>query len=141
MTDCQQPLAVALTQANGLSTLQETVYENRLGFLEVLANMGATVQPYRECLGATPCRFGARNYTHSAVICGPAKLEAAELSIPDLRGEFSHVIAALAAQGTSTIDGVEIINRGYESFTTKLTGLGADIDLNGCGGAAPPLAA
>jgi len=51
------------------------------------------------------------------------------------------VIAALAAQGTSTIDGVEIINRGYESFTDKLTGLGADIDLNGCGSAVPPLAA
>ncbi len=59
----------------------------------------------------------------------------------DLRGGFSRVIAALAAQGTSTIDGVEIINRGYESFTDKLTGLGADIDLNGCSGAVPPLAA
>jgi len=141
MTDWQQPLAVALTQADGLSILHETVYENRLGFLDALSRMGATVQPYRECLGATPCRFGARNYTHSAVICGPAKLEAAELSIPDLRGGFSHVIAALAAQGTSTIDRVEVINRGYESFTDKLTGLGADIEPVGCGGAVPPLAA
>ncbi len=59
----------------------------------------------------------------------------------NLRRGFWHVIAALAARGTSSIDGVEIINRGYESFTTKLTGLGADIDLNGCGGAVPPLAA
>ncbi len=75
------------------------------------------------------------------MICGPAKLEAAELSIPDLRGGFSHVIAALAAQGTSTIDGVEIINRDYESFITKLTGLGADIEPVGCGGAVPPPAA
>ncbi len=51
------------------------------------------------------------------------------------------MIAALAAQGTSTIDGVEIINRGYESFTDKLTGLGADIEPVGCGSAVPPLAA
>ncbi len=54
------------------------------------------------------------------MICGPAKLEAAQ---------------------TSTIDGVEIINRGYESFTDKLTGLGADIDLNGAGSAMSPLSA
>jgi len=47
------------------------------------------------------------------------------------------VIAALAAQGTSTIDGVEIINRGYESFIDKLTGLGAAIELVGSGGAVP----
>jgi UDP-N-acetylglucosamine 1-carboxyvinyltransferase len=52
MTDWQQPLAVALTQAGGLSILHETVYENRLGFLDALGRMGATVQPYRECLGA-----------------------------------------------------------------------------------------
>lgn len=127
MTDWQQPLAVALTQAAGLSILHETVYENRLGFLEALRAMGATVQLYRECLGGTPCRFGARNYTHSAVVSGPTKLEAADLMIPDLRGGFSHLIAALAAEGTSTIRGVEVINRGYESFSDKLRSLGADI--------------
>ncbi len=59
----------------------------------------------------------------------------------DLRGGFSHVIAALAAQGTSSVDRVEIINRGYESLTTKLTGLGADIEPVGSGSAVPPLAA
>ena len=48
------------------------------------------------------------------------------------------MIAALAAQGTSTIDRVEVINRGYESFTDKLTGLGADIEPVGCGSAVPP---
>lgn len=127
-TDWQQPLAVALTQAAGLSILHETVYENRLGFLEALAQMGATVQLFRECLGGTPCRFGARNYLHSAAISGPAKLHGTELVIPDLRGGFSHLIAALAAEGTSTVRGVGVIHRGYENFRGKLAALGAQVE-------------
>ena len=69
--------------------------------------MGATIQVYRECLGGTPCRFGRRNFMHSAVIAGPSKLHAADLVIPDLRAGFSHLIAALAAEGTSRVYGVE----------------------------------
>jgi len=129
MTDWQQPLAVALTQASGLSILHETVYENRFGFTDALVEMGATIQVYRECLGSTPCRFGQRNYRHSAVISGPAKLQSAELVIPDLRGGFSHLIAALSAQGVSTVHGIDLINRGYEDFLGKLAGLDAHIDL------------
>jgi UDP-N-acetylglucosamine 1-carboxyvinyltransferase len=105
MTDWQQPLVVALTQAQGLSIVHETVYEKRFGFTEALVKMGATIQLYRECLGATPCRFGQRNFLHSAVISGPSKLHGAELEIPDLRGGFSHFIAALAAEGTSRLYG------------------------------------
>ena len=127
MTDWQQPLAVALTQATGLSILHETVYENRFGFAEALVSMGAVIQLYPECLGATPCRFGQRNFLHSAVISGPTKLQGADLTIPDLRGGFSYLIAALTAQGTSTVRGVDIINRGYENFEAKLTALGASI--------------
>ena len=127
-TDWQQPLVVALTQATGLSILHETVYENRLGFTEALASMGATIQLYRECLGGTPCRFGQRNFLHSAVISGPTKLHAAELVIPDLRGGFSYLIAALSAQGTSVVHGIELINRGYEDFLGKLAGLGARVE-------------
>jgi UDP-N-acetylglucosamine 1-carboxyvinyltransferase len=127
MTDWQQPLAVALTQASGLSILHETVYENRMGFAGALSAMGATIQLYPECLGGLPCRFGQRNFVHSAVISGPSKLYAAELEIPDLRGGFSYLIAALAADGTSTVHGVDIIKRGYENFEDKLTQLGAEI--------------
>ena len=127
MTDWQQPLAVALTQATGLSILHETVYENRFGFTEALVSMGAVIQLYPECLGATPCRFGQRNFLHSAVISGPTKLQGADLTIPDLRGGFSYLIAALTAQGTSTVRGVDLINRGYENFEDKLTALGASI--------------
>ena len=128
MTDWQQPLVVALTQARGLSIVHETVYEQRLGYTEALNTMGATIQVYRDCLGGTPCRFGRRNFKHSAVIAGPSKLHAADLVIPDLRAGFSHLIAALAAEGTSRVYGVDLINRGYEDFEGKLAALGAHVE-------------
>ena len=128
-TDWQQPLVVALTQAHGLSIVHETVYEKRLGFTKALIDMGAQIQLYRECLGGTPCRFGQRNFMHSAVISGPTKLHATDLVIPDLRAGFSYLIAALAAQGTSTVHGVSLISRGYEDFAEKLTALGARFDF------------
>jgi UDP-N-acetylglucosamine 1-carboxyvinyltransferase len=128
MTDWQQPLVVALTQARGLSIMHETVYEQRLGYTDALNAMGATIQIYRDCLGGTPCRFGRRNFQHSAVIAGPSKLHAADLEIPDLRAGFSHLIAALAAEGTSRVYGVDLINRGYEDFEGKLAALGADVE-------------
>lgn len=128
MTDWQQPLVVALTQARGLSIVHETVYEQRLGYTEALTQMGATIQVYRACLGGTPCRFGRRNFTHSAVIAGPAKLHGSELAIPDLRAGFSHFIAALAAEGTSRVYGVDLINRGYEDFEVKLAAVGARVE-------------
>ncbi|EYR65007.1 UDP-N-acetylglucosamine 1-carboxyvinyltransferase [Actinotalea ferrariae CF5-4] len=126
MTDWQQPLVVALTQANGLSIVHETVYENRFGFTDALRGMGATIQVYRECLGGHPCRFGQRNFYHSAVISGPTPLAAADIEVPDLRGGFSHLIAALAAKGTSSVRGIQLIDRGYEHFLDKLTSLGAE---------------
>ncbi|OFL65482.1 MULTISPECIES: UDP-N-acetylglucosamine 1-carboxyvinyltransferase [unclassified Brevibacterium] len=130
MTDWQQPFVVALTQATGLSILHETVYENRLGFTGALVKMGAQIQLYRECLGGTPCRFGQRNFRHSAVIYGPTPLKSANIDVPDLRGGFSHIIAALAAEGRSEVSGIEIINRGYEDFIAKLGGLGAQVSLS-----------
>jgi len=128
MTDWQQPLVVALTQAKGLSIVHETVYENRFGFTDALVKMGANVQLYRECLGDKKCRFGQRNFKHSAVISGPTKLHAADIEVPDLRGGFSHLIAALAAEGTSNVSGIGIIDRGYEGFRDKLAALGAHVE-------------
>jgi UDP-N-acetylglucosamine 1-carboxyvinyltransferase len=128
MTDWQQPLVVALTQAKGLSIVHETVYEQRFGFTDALVAMGAHVQLFRECLGDRACRFGQQNFKHSAVISGPTPLTAADIEVPDLRGGFSHLIAALAAQGTSKVSGIGIIDRGYESFRDKLTALGATVD-------------
>ena len=129
MTDWQQPLVVALTQAQGLSIVHETVYENRFGFTEALRQMGAQIQIYKECLGGHPCRFGQRNYNHSAVISGPIELKAADIRVPDLRGGFSHVVAALAAKGTSKVTNVQLISRGYEHFIETLGSLGADFEF------------
>ncbi|GAA2391148.1 UDP-N-acetylglucosamine 1-carboxyvinyltransferase [Catellatospora methionotrophica] len=127
MTDWQQPLVVALTQANGLSVVHETVYEKRFGYTSALNQMGAHIQVFQDCLGGTPCRFGRMGFRHSAVIAGPAKLHATDLVIPDLRAGFSHLIAALAAEGTSRVHGVDLINRGYEDFEAKLANLGATV--------------
>lgn len=128
MTDWQQPLVVALTQASGLSIVHETVYENRMGFTEALVRLGAHIQVYTECLGSTPCRFGRGSYLHSAVVSGPTSLHGADLRVPDLRGGFSYMIAALAAQGRSTVRGTGIFQRGYENFLTKLEQLGAQVE-------------
>ncbi len=129
MTDWQQPLVVALTKAHGVSIVHETVYEQRFGFVEALVQMGANIQLHSECLGSSPCRFGQRNFVHSAVISGPTPLHGADIDIPDLRGGFSHLIAALTATGTSRVSNVGIISRGYENFITKLQQLGADFSL------------
>lgn len=127
MTDWQQPFVIALTQARGVSVVHETVYEERFGYVAALNKMGAHIQLYRECLGSRKCRFGQRNYLHSAVIVGPTPLHGERINIPDLRAGFSYVIAALAAEGISTLENVSLIGRGYENIYTKLRTLGADI--------------
>ena len=127
MTDWQQPLVVALTQAKGLSIVHETVYENRLGFTSALNQMGANIQLYRECLTGAECRFGARNYYHSAVIAGPTPLHGSDIVVPDLRGGFSYLIAALAAEGISHVKGINLIDRGYADFMDKLYALDAQV--------------
>jgi len=129
MTDWQQPLVVALTKAQGVSIVHETVYEQRFGFTEALVKMGATIQLHSDCLGAHPCRFGQRNFQHSAIISGPSHLTGADVEVPDLRGGFSHLIAALSAEGTSRVSNVGIISRGYENFIEKLRALGADFEI------------
>jgi UDP-N-acetylglucosamine 1-carboxyvinyltransferase len=53
----------------------------------------------------------------------------ADIKVPDLRGGFSHVLAALAAKGTSRVSNVQLISRGYERFLTKLEDLGADFEF------------
>ena len=97
-------------------------------FTKPLVEMGATIQLYRECLGSLPCRFRQRNYKHSAVIFGPTPLTGRDIDVPDLRGGFSHLIAALAASGPSDVHGISLIDRGYADFRGKLEALGADFD-------------
>lgn len=127
-TDWQQPFLILLTQASGVSIVHETVYESRFGYTTALNAMGANITVHSNCLGAKACRFSYRNHPHSAVVVGPTPLKAADIEIPDLRAGFSYLVAALIAEGTSTITGVETINRGYERIVEKLKGLGAEIE-------------
>lgn len=131
MTDWQQPLIVALTQADGTSIVHETVYENRLGFTRALVKMGADIVVHPEGIASADRRVPRRALEQAAVITGPTPLHGADVVVPDLRGGYSYVIAALAAEGTSVVRNVDIIRRGYEKFLDKLTDLGADFDVVG----------
>ncbi|GLJ79069.1 UDP-N-acetylglucosamine 1-carboxyvinyltransferase [Microbacterium imperiale] len=131
MTDWQQPLIVALTQAEGVSTVHETVYENRLGFTQALNKMGAQIVVHPEGIASPDRRVPRRALEQAAVITGPTPLHGADVVVPDLRGGYSYVIAALAAEGVSVVRNVGIIRRGYEKFFDKLTALGADFDVIG----------
>ncbi|MBI2099462.1 UDP-N-acetylglucosamine 1-carboxyvinyltransferase [Candidatus Uhrbacteria bacterium] len=128
MTDWQQTFVVVLTQADGVSIVHETVYENRFGYVEALNKMGAKIELSSECLvGGNTCRFGGGGHLHSATIHGPTKLHGSEITVPDLRGGFSYIVAALCADGISKISNIGVIYRGYEKFVEKLRALGADL--------------
>ena len=129
MTDWQQPLIVALTQAEGISVVHETVYENRFGFTDALVEMGADIVVHRDGLESVTRRVPRRKLEQAAVITGPTPLHAADVRVPDLRGGFSYLIAALTAEGRSTVTNLGIISRGYEHFVEKLEALGARFEL------------
>ena len=131
MTDWQQPLIVALTQAEGRSIVHETVYENRLGFTEALVQMGADIVVHPEGIDSPDRRVPRRALEQAAVINGPTPLHGADVEVPDLRGGYSYLIAALAAEGESVVRNVGIIRRGYEKLFAKLDALGADFDVIG----------
>ena len=115
-TDLQAPLAVLMTQASGESAIHETIYEDRLEYTAELVKMGAVIE--------------VTDATHARV-AGPTPLHGRTVQIPDLRAGATLVLAALAAEGTSTITGVEHVDRGYEAFEAKLVGLGARISRVG----------
>jgi len=127
MTDWQQPFVIALTQANGVSVVRETVYQNRFDYVGALTGMGAKIEIFEEPVELINSKFGKRNYRQSAKITGPTALHGAEITVPDLRAGFSYIIAALIAQGESTIHNFNILQRGYEHLVAKLQSLGADI--------------
>jgi len=129
MTDWQQPMVVALTQATGQSIVHETVYENRFGFTDALNEMGADIKVYREGIASITRRVPRRPLEQAAVINGPTRLHGANIRVPDLRGGFSHVIAAVAAEGESVVTNVGIISRGYEHLLEKLESLGVTLEL------------
>ncbi|MFI5271504.1 MAG: UDP-N-acetylglucosamine 1-carboxyvinyltransferase [Ktedonobacterales bacterium] len=128
MTDWQQPLAVLLTQARGMSVIHETVFHDRFGYTYDLNRMGADTGLYPKCLGELECRFREQDFLHSCIIRGPTPLHATDLTMPDIRGGASYLLAALCASGTSRVWGIEHIERGYDRLQAKLRGLGARIE-------------
>ncbi len=112
-TDLQPPTSVLLTQATGTSRVHETIFEDRLEWMSELRRMGAHIDLPDE---------------HHAVIRGRSPLHGAEVEIGDLRAGASLILAALAAEGTTTIHGAHHVHRGYENIEGKFLGLGARIE-------------
>ena len=110
-TDMQPQISVALALASGISTVTESIFENRFKYVTELARMGAKIK--------------VENNT--AIISGVKGLSGAKLNAPDLRAGAALVLAALSAEGTSTINDINYIQRGYEAFDEKLRALGGDI--------------
>lgn len=131
MTDWQPPFVLLLTQAAGMSVVHETVFEDRFGYVCELQRMGADIALYDTCLGGSSCRFSAFNYRHSCIIKGPTKLRGAHITVPDLRAGFTYLLAAILARGTSRIEGIGHIERGYENLEASLRALGAQINKEG----------
>src|SRR5688500_2400065 len=112
-TALQPPTAVLLTQANGASHVHEAIFEDRLEWLAERNLMGADAD-IRD--------------SHHAVITGRTPLHGAEVEIGDLRAGASLILAALAAEGTTTIHGAHHVHRGYENIERKFLDLGARIE-------------
>ena len=114
-TDLQQIMSTFLTQCEGKSTVEETIYENRFQNLIELEKMGAI--------------FKITKDNRKAVIKGKTKLKGTEVKATDLRGGASLLVAGLIAEGTTTIDNISYILRGYDKITEKLTNVGAKIEI------------
>lgn len=127
MTDWQTPLVVLFTQADGMSVLHETVYEDRLVYVPALKQMGAEIELFSTCLGGESCRFHDTNAKHSAIVKGISKLRGATVDVPDVRAGFSSVIAAAIADGPSTITGIHHLERGYHRPLQQFAELGLAI--------------
>jgi UDP-N-acetylglucosamine 1-carboxyvinyltransferase len=127
MTDWQTPLMVLFTQAEGMSVLHETVYEDRFVYVPALQEMGGEIALFSSCLGGPACRFHETSNLHSAVVRGVSKLRGADVEIPDVRAGFSSVIAAAAAEGPSLLRGVHHLERGYHRPAEQLRSLGLDL--------------
>ncbi len=111
-TDLQAPYTALMTQAEGMSLIHEPIFEARLFYTDILNQMGANI------IMCDP---------HRVVINGPTQLHGRLVVSPDLRAGMTLVLAALSAKGTSSIENIYQINRGYENIVERLQNIGADI--------------
>jgi UDP-N-acetylglucosamine 1-carboxyvinyltransferase len=110
--DLTSIITVVATQVDGTVLIHEKMFESRMFFVDKLIGMGARI------ILCDP---------HRAVVSGPARLKGSTLVSPDVRAGMAMVIAALCAEGTSEIQNVYQIERGYEGLSDKLSSLGAKI--------------
>ena len=113
-TDLQQPLIPFLTQCRGVSRVEETIYENRFQNIEDTLRMGANIRV---------------DNNRVAIIKGSTPLKGMNVSATDLRGGASMLICGLIADGTTVIDNINYILRGYDDIIGKLKEVGANIEL------------
>ena len=111
-TDMQPQMGVVLSLAAGTSIVTESIFENRFKYVDELTRMGAMIKVEG----------------NTAIIDGVDSLMGAHIASPDLRAGAALVLAALAADGVSTVDDIRYIERGYEDFEHKLEALGAQIE-------------
>ncbi len=111
-TDMQPQACVLLSLSEGVSTITESIFENRFKYVDEMVRMGADIKVEG----------------NTAIITGVERLSGANIVAPDLRAGAALVLAALSAEGVSTIDDIRLIERGYEDFDIKLSGLGAVIE-------------
>ena len=111
-TDLQPPYTLLMTQAKGLSMIHETVFEGRLNYTELLNKMGSNI------IQCDP---------HRVIVSGPTKLYGKKIVSPDIRAGIALVIAALIAEGTSHIDNIDLVDRGYANLDQRLELLGAKL--------------
>ncbi len=112
-TDLQQPMTTLLALANGTSTITENIYENRFQNVKYLNQMGANI------------KIKDRTLT----IKGPTKYQSNEVVTTDLRGGAALILAALSADGLTTIKEVKYVLRGYGNIIKKLSKVGVEITL------------
>ena len=111
-TDMQPQAGVLLSFSEGVSTITESIFENRFKYVDEIVRMGANI------------KFEG----NTAIITGTGRLTGANITAPDLRAGAALVLAGLSAEGVTTIDDIRLIERGYEDFDVKLSGLGAVIE-------------
>lgn len=113
-TDLGQPMSVLLTQAEGTSFFEETIWENRMQHVEYLNKMGANIE--------------IKDNQH-AIIKGKTELKGCSINATDLRGGAALVMAGLIAEGETRVSNIDYILRGYENLIRKLKKVGANISI------------
>jgi UDP-N-acetylglucosamine 1-carboxyvinyltransferase len=110
-TDLQAPFVSLMTQAHGRCHVSEAVFENRFQHVPELRKLGADIEVEGR----------------SAIVSGPCELHGGRVTVPDIRSGAALVVAALCAEGTTVLDNIYHLDRGYQEMVGKLEGLGARI--------------